>query len=432
MSSVSSSSSYIQRFWALAIPACLAGLLQPLASFSDIVVLGRQSSTSVVAAVGLSANYFDIAYLSFGFLRMGTTAWLSHWLAERDRAAYQQQLVFALTFSLVASVSIACAYLLGGAFVSVPKPLIDGFWAYTEIRIIGAPMAMLNLVVVGYFIATERGKMALFHALVVHGTNITLNIVAVELLGLGPEGVAAATVVSQTFGVLIGVSQIQQELSFKDLSRAFSGTWKTKIRQSLQLNGLLVLRTWLMQGVFLWAQYTALAEGEVEGAALTIWLRWLAFGSYFLDGLAHGVEGVAAQARKALDALAFRRWVLTVISISAGVGALLGGSVLLGGENLHAMITSDQSVIKASLVVVRYLPAILFVGGIAYVLDGLSVAFAAGTALIKMVAVGAICTLLVALGAPLDGLLLAVLGLGAFMIGRVIAGSNWVRKLIWR
>ena len=55
-------------------------------------------------------------------------------------------------------------------------------------------------------------------------------------------------------------------------------------------------------GVFLWAQYTALGEGEVEGAALTIWLRWLAFGSYFLDGLAHGVEGVAAQARKALDA----------------------------------------------------------------------------------------------------------------------------------
>ena len=71
MSSASSSSNYIKRFWALAIPACLAGLLQPLASFSDIVVLGRQSSTNVVAAVGLSANYFDIAYLSFGFCEWG-------------------------------------------------------------------------------------------------------------------------------------------------------------------------------------------------------------------------------------------------------------------------------------------------------------------------------------------------------------------------
>ena len=194
MGSASSSSNYIRRFWALAIPACLAGLLQPLASFSDIVVLGRQSSTSVVAAVGLSANYFDIAYLSFGFLRMGTTAWLSHWLAERDKKAYRQQLVFALTFALIASVCILVAYLVGRRLISVPQPLVDGFWSYTEVRIIGAPMAMLNLVVVGYFIATERGKMALLHALVVHGANISLNVIAVEILGLGPEGVAMATV----------------------------------------------------------------------------------------------------------------------------------------------------------------------------------------------------------------------------------------------
>ena len=253
-----------------------------------------------MAAVGLSANYFDIAYLSFGFLRMGTTAWLSHWLAERDQQAYRQQLVFALTFALGASLAIGCAYFVGRAFIGVPPSLVDGFWSYTEVRIIGAPMAMLNLVIVGYFIATERGKTALLHAFIVHGSNISLNILAVELLQLGPEGVALATVLSQTFGVLMGVRLIGRELGFKYVREAFESGWQSRIRQSLHLNGLLVLRTWLMQGVFLWAQYTALSEGEVEGAALTIWLRWLAFGSYFLDGLAHGVEGVAAQARKPL------------------------------------------------------------------------------------------------------------------------------------
>ena len=250
MSSASSSSNYIKRFWALAIPACLAGLLQPLASFSDIVVLGRQSSTSVVAAVGLSANYFDIAYLSFGFLRMGTTAWLSHWLAERDQQAYRQQLVFALTFALGASLAIGCAYFVGRAFIGVPPSLVDGFWSYTEVRIIGAPMAMLNLVIVGYFIATERGKTALLHAFIVHGSNISLNILAVELLQLGPEGVALATVLSQTFGVLMGVRLIGRELGFKDVREAFEAGWQSRIRQSLHLNGLLVLRTWLMQESF--------------------------------------------------------------------------------------------------------------------------------------------------------------------------------------
>ena len=32
---------------------------------------------------------------------------------------------------------------------------------------------------------------------------------------------------------------------------------------------------------------------------------------------------------------------------------------------------------------------------------------------------------------PLDGLLLAVIGLSAFMVGRVLAGLTWIRKLIW-
>ena len=115
----------------------------------------------------------------------GTTAWLSHWLAERDRQAYRQQLVFALTFALGASLAIGCAYFVGRAFIGVPPSLVDGFWSYTEVRIIGAPMAMLNLVIVGYFIATERAKTALLHAFIVHGSNISLNILAVELLQLG-------------------------------------------------------------------------------------------------------------------------------------------------------------------------------------------------------------------------------------------------------
>ena len=66
---------------------------------------------------------------------------------------------------------------------------------------------------------------------VVHGSNISLNILAVEFLQMGPEGVALATVLSQTFGVLIGVRLIRQELGFKDVREAFEAGWKSRIRQ---------------------------------------------------------------------------------------------------------------------------------------------------------------------------------------------------------
>ena len=93
------------------------------------------------------------------------------------------------------------------------------------------------------------------------------------------------------------------------------------------------------------------------------------------------------------------------------------------------MISADKAVISASLTIVNYLPGILLIGGIAYVLDGLSVAFADGAILIKMVGLGAICTAVAGSVVPLDGLLLAVIGLSAFMVGRVLAGFTWIRKI---
>lgn len=433
MGSASSTPSiYLHRFWALALPACLAGLLQPLASFTDIAVLGRQASVSSVAAVGLAANYFDIAYLSFGFLRMGTTAWLSHWLAEGNRGAFRQQLVFALSFAGLASLILLVAFLVGQAFIQVPAELISEFWLYTNLRILGAPFAMLNLVVVGFLIATERGKLALGHAFIVHGANIGLNILAVEVLGYGADGVAFATALSQALGVSVGAYLFRDELALGDFLSAYHGDWRSRFLRSLQLNGLLVVRTWLMQSVFLWAQYSALSQGAVEGAALTIWLRWLAFGSYLLDGLAHGVEGVAAQAHKALSLVDFRAWVVRVLVISGSVGALLGCGVIVGGESLHQVVTDNGAVISAALNVARFLPLVLFFGGIAYVLDGLSVAFAAGDALIAMVFFGCIGSLGVATALSAPGLTLAVMGLGAFMVGRVLVGSTWVVKLLWQ
>ena len=159
-------------------------------------------------------------------------------------------------------------------------------------------------------------------------------------------------------------------------------------------------------------------------------MRWLAFGSYFLDGLAHGVEGVAAQARKALDIGRFQTLGLQrCCNLSGAWADALGVSVIIGGESLHAMITADKAVIAASLTIVNYLPGILLIGGIAYVLDGLSVAFADGAILIKMVGLGALCTVVAGNVVPVDGLLLAVIGLSAFMVGRVLAGFTWIRKL---
>ena len=257
MSSASSSSNYIKRFWALAIPACLAGLLQPWRASPILLfsadkaqpVLWLRSDCRQIISTLLTC---PSAFCGWGQLLGSRIGWLSaiSRLTGNSWSLHSR-------FALGASLCIGCAYFIGRTFIGVPPPLVDGFWSYTEVRIIGAPMAMLNLVIVGYFIATERGKTALLHALVVHGSNISLNILAVELLQLGSGGCRSGNGSQPDIRCVDGRTFDRQELGFKDVREAFEAGWQSRIRQSLHLNGLLVFERGSCRGLF-WAQYTAL------------------------------------------------------------------------------------------------------------------------------------------------------------------------------
>ena len=104
----------------------------------------------------------------------------------------------------------------------------------------------------------------------------------------------------------------------------------------------------------------------------------------------------------------------------------IGGYIIGDGPLNH----DDEAVIAAALSAATYLPLVLLFGGVAYILDGLSVAFAAGSALIAMVSAGAMMTVMVALGVDATGLHLALYGLGAFMVGRVMAGTLWSLRFL--
>ena len=69
-------SSYIYLI-KLAIPIILANASVPLLGLVDTAVIGQMGSTADLAAIALASLIFSFVYWGFGFLRMGTTGFIS-------------------------------------------------------------------------------------------------------------------------------------------------------------------------------------------------------------------------------------------------------------------------------------------------------------------------------------------------------------------
>ena len=65
------------KVWAIAWPMMLSGISIPMLGLVDTALLGHLDNPRYLAAVAIGAHVIAILYLSFSFLRMGTTSLVS-------------------------------------------------------------------------------------------------------------------------------------------------------------------------------------------------------------------------------------------------------------------------------------------------------------------------------------------------------------------
>ena len=117
----------------------------------------------------------------------------------------------------------------------------------------------------------------------------------------------------------MGVRLIGRELGFKDVREAFERDGRAEFASRFISMGY-----WFFErgscGVFLGAIHSfERRRSRGCGADYLVALACIRL-LFFSTALPMGLKGFAAQARKALDMVAFKRWVLNVVVISAGLG----------------------------------------------------------------------------------------------------------------
>ncbi len=340
-----------RRVWRLAGPIILSNVTVPLLGAVDTAVVGHLAHAYYLGAVAVGALIFSFLYWGFGFLRMGTTGLTAQAHGAEDNDEVRATLVRAL---IVAGALALAILVLQGAVIGLAMTLIEASpeverhaRAYYAIRIWGAPAALGNYVVLGWFLGLQNARAGLALQIVINGVNIVLDLVFVIGLGLAVEGVALATLIAEYVGLALGLWMIFAAL------RRLGGRWRLdrivdapSLRRMAGLNRDIFLRTLCLVSAFAYFTAQSATMGDVVLAANAVLMNFVHLMSYGLDGYAHAAEALVGRAVGAGDRAAFRGavrastiWALwTAVAFSA-VYAALGAAVidaLTGVEEVRA------------------------------------------------------------------------------------------------
>lgn len=337
------------QVWRLAFPIILSNVTVPLLGIVDTAVVGHLPDPHYMGAVAVGAMIFGVLFWGFGFLRMSTTGLTAQAFgadnADELRAvpgrAFILALVFAALLLLMQTPVVGLAFSLVGAEALVEQ---QGR-LYYFIRILSAPATLVNYVILGWFLGMQNARMPLLLLVIVNALNMVLDLVFVNVTGMGADGVAWASVIAEYVGLVCGLALMAREL------KRHPGNWhlpllldREKLRRMVSLNKDIFIRTLCLMFTLAFFTTQGARQGELVLAANAALFQLHFFMVYGLDGFSHAAEALVGRAVGSRDRQAFAE-----VVTSAGLWAVLMSVTFallyfFAGGMLVALITDISAV----------------------------------------------------------------------------------------
>ena len=364
-----------RRVLAIALPIVLSNATVPILGVVDTGVVGQLGEAAPIGAVGIGAIILSAVYWVFGFLRMGTTGLASQARGAGDIGEVDALLSRVLLIGLSAGLVMIAAQALifqGAFWVSPASAAVEALAGdYMTIRIWSAPAMIALYGITGWLIAQERTRAVLVIQVGMNGANVVLSYVMGLELGWGVEGVAWATFIAEWGGLALGLwfcRGVFARPGWKSVARVFD---VARLRHMAQVNSDILIRSVLLQGVFVSFLFFGSGFGDVQLAANQILMQFLQVTAYALDGFAFSAEALVGQALGARARSTLRRSALLSSFWGAVVCAVLAISfAVFGGAGIDIMTTAPDVRAEARIYL-PYMVAAPIVGVAAWMLDGI-------------------------------------------------------------
>jgi MATE family multidrug resistance protein len=374
-----------RQIFRLAIPNILTNISVPLISSVDTALMGGLS-VAHLGAMGLGAMIFNFLYWNFGFLRMGTTGMTAQAFgAQRADEVFANLLRGLLAAFVLASILIILKrplLLVAIYLLRVPENLRELISMYFSIRIIAAPASLGLYVVLGWYFGRQNARFPMVLTIIINGVNVFLSYYLVAIRDWSIQGVVWGTVVAQYLGFLIGLAVIVSGHRHALVRGWLAFDWKwPAFRKFFVINRDIFIRTLFLSTAFAFFNAQSAEMGTYILAANVIFLQFLNWMSYGIDGFAFATESIIGKYlgeknRGKLDQTLRRVFVW-------GLGVAIVYMLLYGflGDELFDLFTDEQLPADFRAEVLRWVVLTPILAFWSYLWDGVFVGMTASVAM---------------------------------------------------
>lgn len=343
----------LRKLLVFALPLMCSGVLQLLFNAADIVVVGRFTGSTAMAAVGSTTSLINLMVNLFIGLSVGANVVIARSYGAGDVAAVHRGVHTAV---LAAGVCGFVMIFVGLAlsrpmleWMDTPHDVIDQAAVYLRIYFIGMPSVLLYNFGAAILRAVGDTRRPLYFLTIAGVVNVVLNLFFVIVFSMGVAGVALATILSQTISAALILLCLHHNsgaccLSFSDL-RIHKDQMLEILRIGLpaglqsvvfNISNVLVQSAVNSFGSAVVAGNTA--ASNIEGFVYT------SMNSVYQTAMSFTSQNMGARNFKRVDLI-----LLECLALVTAIGLVLGNGAYLLGRQLLGIYTPEAQVVEYGL-----------------------------------------------------------------------------------
>lgn len=370
----------------IAVPSIISNITVPLLGLIDVTIVGHLGAASYIGAIAIGGMLFNMIYLIFGFLRMGTSGMTSQALGAHKLDEVVRLLLRSTGISLILSLLLILLQtpILDFAFrwVETTAEVRQLATSYFRICIWGAPATLLLYSLSGWYIGMQNSRIPMWIAISQNIINILASLCFVYVFHMKVEGVALGTLIAQYGGLFMAL--LLWFRHYGSLRKYFTTRQLTERHALLRffnVNRDIFLRTLCLVAVTVFFTSTGAAHGEVILAVNTLLMQLFTLFSYIMDGFAYAGEALTGKYIGARNYKELSRTIKQLFGWGLGMAFLFTLLYGIGGTAFLGLLTNDTTVIEAAHEYLYWAMAIPLTGFAAFLFDGI---FIGATATYRM------------------------------------------------
>lgn len=348
------------------LPLMASGILQLLFNAADMIVAGRYVGANALAAIGTTSSLINLLVNLFMGLSVGANVLVARYFGSKRDKDVSETVHTAVVVSLISGVFLAAFgfYMAPKILVlmGTPEEVLPLSVLYIRIYFLGMPVSLLYNFASAILRAVGDTRRPLWYLTIAGVLNVFCNVMFIVVFGMGVDGVAYATVLSQTVSAILVlrcllISDESYKVEIKKLRIS-----KDKLLQILRLGIPAGLQgcVFSISNVLIQSSVNSFGASVMAGNTAASNLEGFIYVA--MNSFHHTCLSFTSQNYGARNFKRIKKVCITCLSLVTVVGLALGSLVYLFGPSLlsiyadgeDAAVVIEYGMLRLSIIMFTY------------------------------------------------------------------------------